>query len=290
MQSRKYILPLVVALAVPGLYMTTPARAQTASAPGAVLPAGTVATVNGVAIPQSQLDEAVRVAAQTAHQPDTPALRQALKQQLVARELFRQNAEKAGYGSRPEVRQAMEAAKASAETQLYLRDSIHPAPVTGEQVKARYDQIVASLGPQEYRARVIGVPDAMTAATVLSELKAGRPFDMLARQYSVASGGANGGALPWVSFRTPLTEGGTHGLPLAVARAITQLPVGGVTPDSIPVGDTRFIVKLEERRPTQVPAFDAVKETIRRQLEALALQKAAADFTAALLKGATVVQ
>lgn len=49
-----------------------------------------------------------------------------------------------------------------------------------------------------------GVPDAMTAATVPCELKGGKPFDVLARQCSVASGGA----LPWVSFRTPLAEGG----------------------------------------------------------------------------------
>ncbi|CAM2191703.1 Peptidyl-prolyl cis-trans isomerase [Paraburkholderia kururiensis] len=270
--------------------IAAPAMAQTASAPAATLPVGTVAAVNGIAIPQSQLDEAVRIAAQVAHQPDTPQLRQALKQQLIARELFRQNAEKAGYGSKPEVQQAMEAAKTNAETQLYLKDSIHAAPVTDEQVKARYDQIVASLGKEEYKPRVIAVPDAMTAATVLSELKSGKPFDVLAQQYSVAPSKANGGELPWVSFKTPVTEGKTQGLPLPVAQAITQLPVGGVTPDSIPVGNVRLIVKLDAKRPTQIPAFDAVKETIRKQLEALALEKAAADFTAGLLKGATVQQ
>ncbi|WP_199544591.1 peptidylprolyl isomerase [Paraburkholderia kururiensis] len=232
----------------------------------------------------------MRVAAQVAHQPDTPQLRQALKQQLIARELFRQNAEKAGYGSKPEVQQAIEAAKTNAETQLYLKDSIHAAPVTDEQVKARYDEIVASLGKEEYKPRVIAAPDAMTAATVLSELKAGKPFDVLAQQYSVAPSKTNGGELPWVSFKTPLTEGQTQGLPLSVAQAITQLPVGGVTPDSIPAGNVRLIVKLDAKRPTQIPAFEAVKETIRQQLQALALEKAAADFTAGLLKGATVQQ
>jgi parvulin-like peptidyl-prolyl isomerase len=130
----------------------------------------------------------------------------------------------------------------------------------------------------------------MTAATVLSELKAGKRFDVLAQQYSVAPSKANGGELPWVSFKTPVTEGKTQGLPLAVAQAITQLPVGGVTPESIPAGSTRLIVKLDAKRPTQVPTFDAVKDTIRKQLEALALEKAAADFTAGLLKGATVQQ
>ncbi|CAM2198103.1 protein of unknown function [Paraburkholderia kururiensis] len=63
-----------------------------------------------------------------------------------------------------------------------------------------------------------------------------------------------------------------------------------MTPESIPGGNAHFIVKIDAKRPTQVPAFDAVKDSIRRQLEALALEKAAADFTAGLPKGATVVQ
>lgn len=130
----------------------------------------------------------------------------------------------------------------------------------------------------------------MTAATVLSELKADKCFDVLAQQYSVVPSKANGGGLPWGSLQTPVTEGGTQGLPLPVAQAITQLPVGGVRPESIPVGNAHFIVKLDAKRPTQIPAFDAVKDTIRRQLEALAQEKAAADFTAGLLKDATVVQ
>jgi hypothetical protein len=84
--------------------------------PAATLPASTVAAVNGVAIPQWQLDDALRAAAQAVHQPDTPQLRQALKQQLIVRELFRQNAEKTGYGTKPEVQRAMETAKTNAET------------------------------------------------------------------------------------------------------------------------------------------------------------------------------
>ncbi|MBP0595641.1 peptidyl-prolyl cis-trans isomerase [Paraburkholderia sp. LEh10] len=272
------------------LGVAAPVFAQTASVPATSLPTGTAAVVNGVTIPQAQLDDAVRIAVQTTHQPDTPSLRQALKGQLVARELFRQNAEQAHYDAKPEVQQAMNAAKVSAETQLYLKDNVRPAPVTDSQVKARYDEIVASLGKEEYKPRVIAVTDVATAATVISELKAGKSFDVLAQQYSVAPSKMNGGQLPWVSFRTPVAEGKTNGLPLAVAQAITQLPVGGVTPESIPVGNARFIVKLDAKRPTQVPSFEQVKDTIRQQLQALALEQAAADFTAGLMKHATIQQ
>jgi peptidyl-prolyl cis-trans isomerase C len=50
------------------------------------------------------------------------------------------------------------------------------------------------------------------------------------------------------------------------------------------------IVKLDAKRPTQVPAFDQAKDTIRQQLQALALDKAAAQFTTGLLKSAQIQQ
>jgi peptidyl-prolyl cis-trans isomerase C len=275
-----------------GTAMPTLVHAAGAVAPSAssVLPAGTVAIVNGAAIPQAQLDNAVRAS----RQPDTPQLRLALKQQLIARELFRQGAEKGQYETKPEVTQAMSAAKVNAETQLYLRDNIHPDTVTDAQVKARYDEIVATLGKQEYKPRIIVVPDTATATTVLAQLKSGQAFDALARQYSKAPSAPAGGELPWVSFKTPLTEGNTQGLALPVAQAITQLPAGAVTPEAIPVGQgdnvLRVIVKLDAKRPTQVPTFDQAKETIRQQLQALALEKAAAQFTSELMKNATIQQ
>jgi peptidyl-prolyl cis-trans isomerase C len=254
------------------------------------LPQGVVARVNGVDIPEVQLDNVLRAA----RQPDTPQVRQAIRQDLIARELFRQDAEKQHYDTKPDVQAAMNAAKVNAETQLYLKGNIHPDPVTDAQVRARYDEIVASLGKDEYKPRVIAVADDATAKTVLAQLKAGTAFDALARQYSVAASKEAGGEIAWVSFKNPVVDGKTQGLPLPVAQAITQLPVGAVAAATIPVTDgsnaLRVIVKLDAKRPTQVPAFDQAKDTIRQQLQALALDKAAAQFTTGLLKSAQIQQ
>ncbi|KVW72264.1 peptidyl-prolyl cis-trans isomerase [Burkholderia ubonensis] len=250
------------------------------------LPAGTVATVNGTAITQTEVDAVLRAS----RQPDTPQVRQAIKNQLITRVLIQQAAEKANYGSKPEVQTAMQVAKANAETQLYLKDNVKPSPVTDAQIKARYDEIVASLGKDEYKPRLIVVKDVATAATVLSELKAGKPFDGLARQYSIAPSRDAGGELPWVSFKTPATEGKTSGLPVAIAQVLEKLPVGAVARESVPVDGARAIVKLDAKRPTQVPAFNQAQATIRQQLEALALEKASAQFVGGLLKNATIQQ
>ncbi|AZQ55040.1 MULTISPECIES: peptidylprolyl isomerase [Burkholderia] len=248
--------------------------------------AATVATVNGTPITQADVDTLLRASGQ----PDSPQIRQAIKNQLITRVLVQQAAEKANYADKPEVKAAMQQAKVTAEVQLYLRDNVKPEPVTDEQVKARYDELVAALGKNEYKPRVIVVKDAVAAATVLSELKAGKSFDGLARQYSLAPSRDTGGELPWVSFNTPAAEGKTAGLPLPVAQALEKLTVGAATKDSIPVDGVRAIVKLDAKRPTQVPGFETVKPTLQQQLQAIAAEKASAQMIGNLLKDAKITQ
>lgn len=273
-------------IAASALYLGIVCVAQAQAPASSTVPTGTVATVNGTAITQAEVDAVLRAS----RQPDTPQVRQAIKNQLITRVLIQQAAEKANYGSKPEVQTAMQVAKANAETQLYLKDNVKPAPVTDADVKTRYNEIVASLGKDEYKARLIVVKDAATAATVLSEVKAGKTFDALARQYSTAPSRDAGGELPWVSFKTPASEGQTAGLPVPIANALEKLPVGAIAPESIPVDGARAIVKLDAKRPTQVPGFNQAQATIRQQLEALALEKASAQFVGGLLKSATIQQ
>ncbi|CRY44820.1 peptidyl-prolyl cis-trans isomerase [Burkholderia pseudomallei] len=273
-------------IAALALYLGMACVAQAQTAASSTASAGAVATVNGTPITQAEIDAVLRAS----RQPDTPQVRQAIKNQLIARVLIQQAAEKANYGSKPEVQAAMQVAKANAATQLYLKDNVKPAPVTDADIKARYDEIVASLGKNEYKPRLIVVKDPATAAAVLSELKAGKPYDGLARQYSIAPSRDAGGELPWVSFKTPAAEGKTSGLPVAIAQALEKLPVGAIAPESIPVDGVRAIVKLDAKRPTQVPAFNQAQATIRQQLEALALEKASAEFVGGLLKSATIQQ
>lgn len=257
--------------------LSGPVHAQTAAA---------VATVNGTTITQADVDTLLRASGQ----PDSPQVRQAIKNQLITRVLVQQAAEKANYGDKPEVKAAVQQAKVNAEVQLYLRDNVKPEPVTDEQVKARYDELVAALGKNEYKPRLIVVKDPVTAATVLSELKSGKSFEGLARQYSMAPSRDTGGELPWVSFHTPAAEGKTGGLPLPVAQAIEKLTVGAATKDSIPVDGVRAIVKLDAKRPTQVPGFETAKPALQQQLQAIAVEKASAQMIGNLLKDAKITQ
>lgn len=272
------------ALAAPALGAQAPATP--APAGGAALPAGVVARVNGVAIAQSDLDAAVRQSGQA----DTPVLRASLKNQLIARELFRQAAQKQHYDTHADVKANLEQAKAMLMMQAYLRDAIKPTPVTDADVKAKYDSIVASLGQNEYKPSAIVVKDATTAKTVLDQLKKGGDFAQLAKQYSQGPSAAQGGALNWVSFKTPITEGQTQGWPQPLAEALVKLPQGAVSSAPVQVGDAFWILRVDQMRPTQIPTFDQSKDQLRKELEQLAMAKATAQVVTDLVKGARIEQ
>ena len=278
---------LVAAIAPPIVYAQTAAAPVNTPAAAGSLGPGVIAKVNNVAITDTQLQRAI----QQSGLPDSPNLRSALKNQLVSRELFRQEAEKTrAYDNRPEVKQAMQEAKDAAITQLYLRDVIKPAPVTEQQVRAQFDSIVASLGDKEYKGRLIQVGDAAGAADVLTKLKAGADFAQLAQQVSLAQNKVRGGDLDWVSLKTPVQEGHTQNLPLPIAQALAALPAGGLTSTPVSWNNAYFILKLEQARPTLVPKYDEVKAVLRQQQEAAALEKATVTVVSNLVKQTKIEQ
>lgn len=252
------------------------------------LPAGTVAVVNGVAITQSALDDAVKSVAARTGRPDTPQLRDAIKRQLIAREVLRQNAMKAHFNDMPAVLQAAAAAKESVMIAAYLEANVHPAAITDEQVRARYDELVASLGKKEYKPRVIATKDAADAWKALAALKHGQSFDAVAQQYSVIPSRTAGGAMPWVSFKLPVAEGHTQGLPFRLAQAISRLKPGGVTPQPVLADNMHLIVKLDAVRPTKALSFDEAKEALRKTLQVGEQRAASTRFVASQVQAATI--
>ena len=74
--------------------------AHTASAQNAAI-------VNGKAIPKSRVDEFV-AALSAQGRPDTPELRNAVREELVARELFAQEAERRGMANNPDEQKQLE--------------------------------------------------------------------------------------------------------------------------------------------------------------------------------------
>jgi hypothetical protein len=267
-----------------GIFLAGNAVAQQATSAPAVDSADVMAKVNGVPLYRSQLDSITRVSGL----PDVDSTRGVIENGMIAGEVVRQVAEKANYSERPEVKKALEVARAKAVSELYLRDNVKPRQISEQQVKARYDELVAAVGDKEYKPRIISVADDAAAGDVLAQLKSGRAFDEVARQYSQASNRAAGGEMEWSSFKTPAREGQTAGMPLPLAQVLTQLKPGEYTRTAVAIGSGRFFMKLDAVRPTQIQPYDKVRDQVRQQLEAAEQQKATKTFVDKLVKDAKI--
>ncbi len=269
---------------------STSIHAQTlmATAASNAAPAS-VATINGVAIDQAQFDAALRQAL-AAGAKDSAELRGALKSQLIARELLRQAAQAQNLADDPEIQAAAKQAQQAAMLQKYLRSAIKPNPITEARVKEHYERIVASLGAQEFKARIIQVANEASAKLVLAQLKAGKTFAELAQQHSKAPSAKAGGALDWVSFKTPLKEGATQHFPLPLAQSLIKLQPGMVHAEPIQWNGAYYVLKLDESRATRIPAYEQVKPALARALVQQEIERASAALVANLLKSAKISQ
>jgi parvulin-like peptidyl-prolyl isomerase len=208
--------------------------------------------------------------------------------QLIALELFRREAERRGYYRDPAVAAAPQSERDAAAVRRLLQDAVRPAPVPESAVRASYDAILESLGPTEYLASLIALGNETQARSLLRLLKSGADFDALARSRGRASPAAAGTGSGWFSFPLPPADGRTGGLPLPVARTLTQLRPGMVAAEPIAHGGTWYVVRLDAARPTEVPTYQQASGRIRQMLELRESERAAAAFVAGLIRRAEV--
>lgn len=235
--------------------------------------AANVATVNGVGISQDQFNQALERATRSGA-ADSPQLRDALKRQLIVNELLYQEANKQKLGTTPEVTRTVDAVRRQAMVDTYIAKNVKPQPVTDAAVRSEYDNFKARLGPQEYRLRLIQTATEANAQESLRQIKQGQDFAQVAQRTSALPNATQGGAINWISFKTPVDSNATNlPIPVALAQAIEKLKPGEVSP-VISSNNAFWIVKLEESRATKVPAFDDVKDEIRNALTARSLDAA----------------
>ena len=87
------------------------------------------AVVNGVAIPQAQVNLLIKAAALQG-KPDTPEQRKSTQDYLVNREIMAQEAIQRGYDKQPETISQFELARQTVLVNAFLQDHIKNHPVT----------------------------------------------------------------------------------------------------------------------------------------------------------------
>jgi peptidyl-prolyl cis-trans isomerase C len=222
-----------------------------------------LAIVNGKAIPSSRADAVVRQVVAQGQQPDSPQLREAVKKDLIAREVMMQEAVKQGFEKDATVKSQLEVARQTIIINALVRDYITKNPVKEADIKAEYDRYKAQAGDKEYHVRHILVATEPEAKAIIAKLKGGAKFEELAKQSKDTGTANSGGDLDWA---TPSS------FPKVFSDAFIGLQKGGITETPVQTPNGFHIIKLDDTRPTKLPALAEVKGQIEEALQQKKLQ------------------
>ena len=230
-----------------------------------------IATVNGKAITQKQLDDFVTLLVEQGAQ-DSPQLRERVKQEMIGRTVAVQAAEKAGLDKQPAVKQEIELARQGILVRALMSDHLEKHPVTDADIKNEYDEIKkAQENRNEYKVRHILVEEEQAAKDIIASIKAKKTtFDAAAKKDSIDPGsGANGGDLGWAPSSNYVPE---------FAQAVESLKKGEMTDAPVKSQFGYHIIQVEDSRPVSLPALDDVKPQIEEMLRQERLMKFQQDL------------
>jgi len=223
-----------------------------------------IALVNGKPVPKARMETLLMQATRSGQQV-TPEMEQQAREQLVLREIFAQEAEKRGIAGSREFRAQMELARQSLLIRELFEDHKRKNPITDAAAKAEYDKFKAQATGTEYRARHILVEQEAEAKALLAQIKGGASFEDLAKKHSKDPGsGANGGDLDFAKADSYVPEFG---------QALAKLKKGELTEAPVKSQFGWHIIRLDDTREAQFPAFDDVKAQLKQRLEQAKMQE-----------------
>jgi peptidyl-prolyl cis-trans isomerase C len=238
---------------------------------GALVPvsAQNLAIVNGKPVPKARLEALAQQMAR-AGRPVTAEQQSQLKDEVVAREIFMQEARKRGLDATEDYKNQLDLARQTILIRELFADFQKKNPVTDAESKAEYDKFVAANGGKEYRARHILVEKEDEAKAIIASLKAGGKFEEIAKKSSKDPGsGANGGDLDWANASSYVAE---------FSGAMVKLTKGQLTETPVKSQFGYHVIRLDDIREAQLPPFAEVKPQIAQQLQQQKLSKFQEDL------------
>ncbi|HTH74564.1 MAG TPA: peptidylprolyl isomerase [Trinickia sp.] len=222
-----------------------------------------VAVVNGTAIPKSRADALIAQLVKQGQQ-DTPQLHQAVRDELVNREILMQEAVREGVPSRADVKAQVAVAQQTVVLRAMIEDYVAKNKPSDAEVKARYDELIKQAGGKEYHLHHILVDKEQQAKDLIAKIKGGAKFEDLAKQFSKDPGsGKNGGDLDWANPKTYVPE---------FAAAAEKLKKGQMTDTPVHTQFGWHIIRVDDVRDVAPPPLDQVKAQIVQQMQQEKLQ------------------
>ncbi len=217
-----------------------------------------IAIVNGKAVPKTRMEALAQQVARSGR-PITPDVEAQIKEEVIAREIFMQEAQKRGLDATDDYKAQIELAKQTILIRELFSKFQETNAVSDADIQAEYDKFVAANGGKEYRARHILVETEAQANAILASLKKNGKFEDIAKKQSKDPGsGANGGDLDWSAPGSYVKE---------FSDAMVALKKGETSAAPVKSQFGFHIIRLDDVREAQLPKLEDVKPQIAQQLQ-----------------------
>jgi peptidyl-prolyl cis-trans isomerase C len=216
-----------------------------------------VAIVNGKAIPKARVDALAQQVSRSGREV-TPEMQGQIKDEVIAREIFIQEAQKQNLDKTEDFKTQVELARQTLLIRELFANYQKANPIADADIKDAYDKFAAANSGKEYQVHHILVEKESEAKAIIAQLKKGGKFDEIAKKSSKDPGsGAKGGDLGWANPKNYVPE---------FSEALTKLAKGKMTETPVKTQFGYHIIRLDDVRDAQLPKFDDVKPQITQQL------------------------
>jgi len=191
-------------------------------------------------------------------QPDSPELRNAIRDELNTRELLVREAKKKGFDKTTDVKNQTELATQTVLVRAYVADWIKANPIPEAALRKEYETIKGQMGDKEYKVRHILVEKEDEAKEIIAELQKGTKFEKLAERSKDTGSKATGGDLDWNApgnFVKPFSE------------AMVKLPKGKFTATPVQSQFGWHVIEVTDIRDAKVPSFEEVKPQLQQRMQ-----------------------
>lgn len=190
--------------------------------------------------------------------------------ELISRELLRQEAEKQKLAQEPSNAARLENTLRIVLSQMEAEDFIKKVQVGDEELKKEYEQRVAAMKRTEYKARHILVEKEAEAKDIIAKLQKGAKFADLAKKLSKDPGSKdNGGDLGWFSAQQMVAP---------FSEAVAKLKNNETTAAPVQTQFGWHVILREDEREQAPPPFDQVKDQLKSMMQTQKLQEHIAEL------------
>lgn len=221
-----------------------------------------VGKVNGTTIPQSRADLMLRDAASQGR-PDTPELRQSIKNRLIESEVIAQEAVKLGLHKSATIAAQIDLARQQVLIGAYINEIARRNPPTEDALKKAHERLKDHPAASEYKARHILVANEDEAKAIIAQLKGGADFAKIAAEKSRDEGSkGQGGELEWNPPRAFVP---------AFSDAMVKLKKGTMTDVPVKSNFGWHVIRMDDIRPR---GFESLRAELEQFVQRENVQKA----------------